>query len=150
MKLTTIYALFAAIIFALCITQQAAAGEKGKATGHSGEYAKADGFRDVRLADSLGGLNALRVPSAGKGLSGADAAGRARLEGVGPDMFKVLSVIARRTGDRELLEKVKYKLSTMTDNRLRLAVSLSERASDGEGVRTDIAFFLLSTVIIFS
>jgi hypothetical protein len=65
-------------------------------------------------------------------------------------MFKVLSVIARRTGDRELLEKVKYKLSTMNDNRLRLAVSLSERASDGEGVRTDIAFFLLSTVIIFS
>jgi hypothetical protein len=65
-------------------------------------------------------------------------------------MFKVLSVIGRHTGDPELLEKVKCKLSTMSDSRLRLAVSLSERASDGQGVRTDIAFFLLSTLIVFS
>jgi hypothetical protein len=66
-------------------------------------------------------------------------------------MFKVLSVIGLHTGDRKLLEKVKYKLSTMSHDRLRLAVSLSERLSDdSRGVRRDIAFFLLTTLIVFS
>jgi hypothetical protein len=149
MKLTMIYALVAAMLCVLCIAQQAVADETGKTTGLPGGYATqaaAGGFQRITLLDSPGG--GLHEPAGVRSREGA--AVTPGLEGIGPDMFKVLSVIRRHTGDRKLLEKVKYRLSTMSDSRLRLAVSLSERASDGHGVRTDIAFFLLSTLIVFS
>jgi hypothetical protein len=154
MRLSMIYTLFAAILCVLCFTQQAVADETGKTTGISDEYAtqaRAGGFQQIKLLDSAGGsLNEPSPVHSREDAVNTLAAERARLEGIGPDMFKVLSVIGCHTGDRKLLERVKYKLSTMSDDRLRLAVSLSERASDGSGVRTDIAFFLLSTLIIFS
>jgi hypothetical protein len=155
MKLTIIYALLAAIIYTLCITQQAVADEAGKTIGFSDVNApqpRAGGFQRIRLIDSPGGgLNALSGVRSGESTFRVPAADRGRLEGIGPDMFKVLSVIGRHTGDRKLLEKVKYKLSSMSHDRLRLAVSLSERLSDdNRGVRRDIAFFLLTTLIVFS
>jgi hypothetical protein len=154
MRLTMICALFVAIICTLCITQQAVADETGRPIVLPDEYAtqtKDDGFQQIKLLDSPGsGFNTLPGVRFRESAVNTPAAERARLEGIGPEMFKVLSVIGRRTGDRKLLEKVRYKLSTMSDNRLRLAVSLSERASGGHGVRTDIAFFLLSTLIVFS
>jgi hypothetical protein len=155
MKLTIIYVLFAAIIYTLCITQQAVAVEAGKTMDFSDVNAPqpgAGGFQQIRLIDSpSSGLNVLSGVSSGESAFRVPAADRGRLEGIGPDMFKVLSVIGLHTGDRKLLEKVKYKLSTMSHDRLRLAVSLSERLSDdSRGVRRDIAFFLLTTLIVFS
>lgn len=155
MKRNIIFALSAAMICTLFITQQAVADEIRKTVVLSDEYApqaKAGGFQRVKLLDSPGGgLNTLSGVRPRETAFFAPAAERVTLEGVGPDMLKVLSVIEHRTGDQRLVEKVKYKLSTMSDNRLRLAVSLSERAADdGHGVKTDVAFFLLTTLIIFS
>jgi hypothetical protein len=155
MKRTIICALFAAMICTFCITQQAVADEPGKTIGLSEQYASqagAGGSRQIELLDSPGGgFNTLSGARSRVSAADAPAIERARLEEIGPEMFKVLSVIGHRTGDRKLLEKVKYKLSTMSNNRLRLAVSLSERAADdSHGVRTDIAFFLLTTLIVFS
>jgi hypothetical protein len=155
MKIGMIYAvLFSAVIYVFCFTSQACAYQTGITSGPSDEYgpqAGAGGSRQTELLDSPGGIldgpSGLR--SRGSAVN-APAVERARLEGIGPDMFKVLSVIRRRTNNPKLLNKVKYKLSTMSENRLRLAVSLSERASDGGGIRTDIAFFLLSTLIVFT
>src|SRR5512135_3403279 len=67
------------------------------------------------------------------------------------EVFKILSVLAGRIEDPKLIQKVKDKLSTLREDRLRVVVSLSERITDGDrGVETDIAFFLLTTLIIFS
>jgi hypothetical protein len=155
MKPTIIYVLFAAIIYTLCITQQAVADEAGKTMDFSDVKTPqpgAGGFQQIRLIDSpSSGFDVLSGARSGASASRVPAADRGRLEGIGPDMFKVLSVIGLHTGDRKLLEKVKYKLSTMSHDRLRLAVSLSERLSDdSRGVRRDIAFFLLTTLIVFS
>jgi hypothetical protein len=154
MKLSMICALLAAMLCTFCITQQAVADETGKTTDLSDAYApqaKAGGFQQIKPLDSPGGdLNELFAVRSVEKAVGTTATERVRLEGISPDMFKVLSVIGRHTDDRKVLGKVKYKLSTMSDDRLRLAVSLSERASDGHGVRTDIAFLLLSTLIVFS
>ena len=68
-----------------------------------------------------------------------------------PEVFKILSVLEGRIEDPKLIQKVKDKLSTLREDRLRMVVSLSERITDGDrGVETDIAFFLLTTLIIFS
>ena len=67
------------------------------------------------------------------------------------EVFKILSVMEGRIEDPKLIQKVKDKLSTLREDRLRMVVSLSERVADGDcGVETDIAFFLLTTLIIFS
>lgn len=67
------------------------------------------------------------------------------------EVFKILSVLEGRIEDPKLIQKVKDKLSILREDRLRMVVSLSERIADGDrGVETDIAFFLLTTLIIFS
>lgn len=67
------------------------------------------------------------------------------------DMFKVLSVLEKRIGDRDLIEKVSHKLPELSEKRLKMIVSLSDRM---EGSRRDpennIAFLLIATLIIFS
>jgi len=67
------------------------------------------------------------------------------------EVFKILSVLKGRIEDPKLIQKVEDKLSTLREDRLHMVVSLSERITDGDrGVETDIAFFLLTTLIIFS
>jgi hypothetical protein len=67
------------------------------------------------------------------------------------EVYKILSVLEGRIEDPKLIQKVKDKLSTLKGDRLRMVVSLSERITDGNhGAETDIAFFLLTTLIIFS
>lgn len=68
-----------------------------------------------------------------------------------PDEQRVLAVLRQRVNDIRLLEKVGHKLSAMSENRLRLVVSLSDRVAGGAPTaETDIAFLLLTTLIIFS
>jgi hypothetical protein len=67
------------------------------------------------------------------------------------EVFKVISVLEGRIEDPKLIQRVKDKLSALTRDRLRMAVSLSERITEGDrGVETDIAFFLLTTLIVLS
>lgn len=67
------------------------------------------------------------------------------------DMLKVLSVLEKRINDRELIEKVRHKLPEMSEKRLRMIASLSNRM---EGSRQEpehnVAFLLIATLIIFS
>ncbi len=67
------------------------------------------------------------------------------------DMFKVLSVLEKRIGDRDLIKKVSHKLPELSEKRLKMIASLSDRM---EGSRRDpennIAFLLIATLIIFS
>jgi hypothetical protein len=73
------------------------------------------------------------------------------LQGTRPGFEKVLAVLEHRTGDTRLLDKAKDKLAGMSERRLRLAVSLSERADERNiSPEHDIAFLLLATLIIFS
>lgn len=67
------------------------------------------------------------------------------------DMFKVLSVLEKRISDSVLLDKVRHKLPELSQERLSMISSLSERM---EGSRrkpeNDVAFLLIATLIIFS
>jgi hypothetical protein len=66
-------------------------------------------------------------------------------------MFTVLSVLEKRVGDQRLLGKIRDKLPTLSEDRLRMIASLSERvAVDDHSAKTDIAFLLLTALIIFS
>ena len=68
-----------------------------------------------------------------------------------PEVSRILLVLESRIGDPKLIEKAEYKLLKMSDSRLHLAASLSERAAyPGTDAKTDIAFFLLTTLIVFS
>ena len=67
------------------------------------------------------------------------------------DMFKVLTVLEKRIGDRDLIDKVRHKLPELSEKRLAMVASLSDRM---EGSRREpehnIAFLLIATLIIFS
>lgn len=67
------------------------------------------------------------------------------------EMFKVLSALRTRVKDERLFKKIAEKLPTLSDERLRIAVSLSDRMSTGgHSVKKDFAFLLLTTLIVFS
>jgi hypothetical protein len=67
------------------------------------------------------------------------------------EMFKVLSVVERRVGDEKLLKKIRDKLPALSDDRLQMIASLSEKiVADDHSARTDIAFLILTTLIILS
>lgn len=67
------------------------------------------------------------------------------------DISKILSVLEKKTGDQKLVEKAKDKLSTLSGGEIRLISSLCERISeDSYSAGADIAFLLITTLIIFS
>lgn len=67
------------------------------------------------------------------------------------DIFKVLFVLGKCINDRDLIEKVRHKLPELSEKRLRIIASLSDRM---EGSRQEpehnLAFLLIATLIIFS
>jgi len=67
------------------------------------------------------------------------------------DMFKVLSVLEKRIGDRELIEKVRHKLPELSEKRLKMIASLSDRMEgSSREPEHNVAFLLIATLIIFS
>jgi hypothetical protein len=67
------------------------------------------------------------------------------------EIFKVLSVLEKKVADKRLRKKLEDKLPALSDNRLKLAASLSEQISDGgHSAKKDFAFLLLTTLIVFS
>ena len=150
MRRNKMSSLFAAIVCTFCIATAARGAEMKKpvapADGASFKN-HASGFHETALSDVRGSAFTVITGSS----AGTAASERIRLTGLGPDIFKVLSVLERRTGDQRLLEKARYKLVEMSERRIRLAASLSERIIDeGPGAETDIAFLLLTTLIVFS
>lgn len=67
------------------------------------------------------------------------------------DISKLLLVLEKKTGDKRLIEKAKGKLSTLSEGEIRLISSLCERISrDSHSAGADIAFLLITTLIVFS
>ncbi len=65
------------------------------------------------------------------------------------DAAKILSILERKLGNREVTDRVKEKLLTMDHQQTRLINSLSEfMANHRETVGEDIAFFLITALII--
>lgn len=67
------------------------------------------------------------------------------------DRLKILFVLENKMGNKKLLEKAKDKLVTLDDRQTRLISSLSDRiAQEGNTMGADIAFLLMTALIIFS
>jgi hypothetical protein len=67
------------------------------------------------------------------------------------DYSNILSVLEKKIGDRELIEKARGKLSTLSDGEIRLISSLCDRIThDSHSADADVAFLLIATLIIFS
>ncbi len=153
MKKNKMRVLFAAMACTFCFAASEAAGEPLKSSADMLIARVTDRGLDV-MTTAGGRGGELRVPArsgAGEQARGTKVVEQDLLVRHRADVFKVLAVLEQRTADRILIDKVKYKLSAMSENRLHLAVSLSERAGDNNpGVKADIAFLLLTTLIVFS
>lgn len=67
------------------------------------------------------------------------------------DLGRILSVLELKMGGSTLPDKVKDKLSTLTDGQIRLIASLSNRVADEAHTPSgDIAFLLIAALIVFS
>ncbi len=65
------------------------------------------------------------------------------------DAAKILSILQRKLGNREVTDSVKERLLTMDLQQTRLIASLSEFMSNhSETVGADIAFLLITALII--
>lgn len=67
----------------------------------------------------------------------------------GPNVHKIISALEDRMSDQPLLEKVKHKVFTLSDQHTRVIASLSEHVvQERKSTSGDIAFLLLTTLII--
>ena len=67
------------------------------------------------------------------------------------DRLQILSVLADKMEDQRLFGKARDKLSALSDRQMRLIASLSDRISnEGKTAGTDIAFLLITALIILS
>jgi hypothetical protein len=64
---------------------------------------------------------------------------------------KILPVLEDKIHDQKLLEKSKEKIYLMGDREIRLVAALCEKISgEGETVSSDIAFLLVTAIIVLS
>jgi hypothetical protein len=67
------------------------------------------------------------------------------------EISKILPVLEEKIHDRKLLEKSMEKIYSMDDREVRLMAALCEKISDErETVSSDIAFFLVTALIVLS
>jgi len=67
------------------------------------------------------------------------------------EIHKILPVLEDKIHDGKLLEKTKEKVYSMGDSEVRLAAALCEKISGGgETISSDIAFFLVTALIVLS
>lgn len=141
MRADKILLFFIALIYSFCaagFTEDA----RGAATSRMGSalivHETLTGDFGTFTADSPSGIHRVSDTRSEKGNHASE-------------VFRILRVLEGRMDDPTLIQKVKDKLFTLKESRMRMVVSLSERSTDGDhGVEKDIAFFLLTTLIIFS
>ena len=67
------------------------------------------------------------------------------------EMLKILPVLEEKIEDKNLLEKSKEKILAMNSRELHLVAALCEKISDeGQTVSSDIAFLLVTALIVLS
>lgn len=152
MKASSIILFLVTVVCAFFIAGTAFAG-----------YTNRDHSDRSGIAVGMNGVPAIHDQDAGgQGTGMWDAASRLFLTQAEPgtryslldhstEMFKVISVLRTRVRDEKLLKKIVQKLPDLSNKRLRIMVSLSERmsAADQSGDK-DFAFLLLTTMIVFS
>jgi hypothetical protein len=111
--------------------------------------------RTLPLLAWMGGLLIFSIVLAGESpASGPSASLPPRAEQAGyhrAELRKVLSVVEHRTKNEKVREKMRDKLSAMSDRQLRLTASLCERiARDDDSARSDIAFSIVTALIVLS
>lgn len=114
--------------------------------------------RTLPLLTWMGGLLIFSIVLASEsfasGLSGPAASVSLRAEQAvyhHTELRKVLSVVEHRTKNEKVREKMRDKLSAMSDRQLRLAASLCERiAHDDNSARSEIAFSIVTALIVLS
>jgi hypothetical protein len=111
---------------------------------------KTDGYLGMKSDVPSGDSGTLdRLP----GLSVAHSLSATRYHLLNPssETFKILSFMEKRVTDRKLIQKIRDKLPTLGKDRLRMLAFLSDEvAVDDRSAKTDIAFLIATTVIIFS
>jgi hypothetical protein len=142
---------FTVIIFCLFIASGVFAGNEKEASGtDKGVALKADGAGSTRssfLHDDSGLRGQLPALSVAHSLAGT----RHYLIAPSAEAFKVLSLMKKRVTDKELLNKIRDKLPSLGEDRLRMLASLSEEIdAENRSAKTDFAFLVLTTLIIFS
>ena len=66
-------------------------------------------------------------------------------------MLKILSVLESKMEGERIPDKARHKLFTLEDGKLRLMASLSDLiAHDGRKTTADVAFFLITALIVLS
>ncbi|HLD29834.1 MAG TPA: hypothetical protein VJC03_05790 [bacterium] len=68
----------------------------------------------------------------------------------GEKILKILSALEKKMEGQELSAKVKDKIASLSARQVRLITSLSERMSGDQTMGSDIAFLLISALIILS
>ncbi len=125
------------LIFCLFIANSVFAGREAPGTGVGA--AKTEGPSVESAPAQMPDLQIAHTP-AGRGHHLID-----------PDALKVLSLMEKRVTDRQLLKKIRDKLPELGEDRLRMLASLSDEVnSENRGAKTDFAFLVLTTLIIFS
>lgn len=154
MRTKGILSFFITVICCFCIADAVFASyakEKAGAADESVFAVRVDGASKMTRYGARAEYTDIRDSVSGLSKTPAVSGTRYSLIGHTSEMFKVLSVLKKRVGDERLLKKIEDKLPALSDDRLRMMVSLSERiAADNHGAKTDIAFLLLTTLIIFS
>lgn len=68
-----------------------------------------------------------------------------------PRVLRVISLIEKKTDNQKVLAQIHHKLTNIGEERLRMISSLSERiTSKGQEAESEVAFLLLTALIIFS
>lgn len=68
-----------------------------------------------------------------------------------PRVLRVISLIEKKTDNKRVLAQIRHKLTNIGEERLRMISSLSERiVSKGREAESEVAFLLLTALIIFS
>lgn len=139
------------IIFSFVIADAAFAGynngtagpDKDSVTLGAGAAGNATGHYELSTAGTLGMSGSLSSQSVSER--------RYSLIDHSTEMFKVISALEKKVADGRLRKKLEDKLAALSDNRLKLAASLSEQIADGgHSAKKDFAFLLLTTLIVFS
>ena len=67
------------------------------------------------------------------------------------DRRKILAVLEKKMGEEKISEKVRDKLFTLNEAPMRLLISLCDRiADDGRTTRGDIAYLLITVMVVLS
>jgi hypothetical protein len=154
MEIKKFLLFFMVIVCSFCVADAVFAGDTPEAAAgieHRGSFDGVKGATLTAWEDARQDHAAAR--GAAPVFSGVHAAAERHYSLIdrSSEMFKVLSVVEKRVGNERLLKKIRDKLPALSDDRLKMIASLSEKIdADDHSAQTDIAFLLLTTLIIFS